>query len=118
MTIYSLDDLCSISYDDEQIDNVLKNLQYSLVIGMFNYMKINKTNEEIIKLVKQDNWFNKFEWTINQRDKFKLKLNKMFYNLYRFGPVKCENSSQEWLTKYGFLVKYPYKKKYKKHDNK
>ena len=117
MTIYSIEDLCNQPYDDEQIDNVIKSLQYSLIISMFKFMKIDMTNEEIIKFVKTDNWFDKYKWTQSQKTKFKDKMNKMFYNLYRFGPIKCENSSQEWLSKYGFLVKKTYyKNKHNKHN--
>ena len=103
--IYTIDDLINKDYDDEEIELVSKSLQYSLVIAMFNFVKINKSQKEIIELCKQDGWFDKYEWTENQMHIFKNKLEKMFYNLYRFGPIKCENSAQEWIMKYGFKLK-------------
>jgi len=113
MVIYSLNDLMNKIIDDEEIEIVLKSLQYSLILGMFNYMKIKLSQDEIIKLVKTDDWFNQYQWTQIQRDKFRLKLEKIFYNLYRFGPKKCENSANDWLFIYGFKVK-PSRKYYHK----
>ena len=114
MTIYSISDLINKNFDDEEIDLVSKSLQYSLVCGMFDFMKIKLSQKEIIDLCKKDEWYNKYEWTEYQRNTFKNKLNKIFYNLYRFGSVKCENSSQEWLMKYGFNIKKQNKKRLNK----
>lgn len=116
MVIYSINDLINKDFDDEEIDVISKSLQYSLIVGMFNYMKINMTNDNIIKLCKTDNWYTKYQWTELQRKKFNEKLIKIFYNLYRFGPVKCKNSADEWIMKFGFDLKQPKsnKKKYKR----
>lgn len=114
MIIYSIKDLQNKPFDDEEIDIVTKSLIYSLIIGMFSYMRIKKTEKEIISLCKKDNWFNEFTWTEQQRNIYKQKLNKIFYNLYRFGPIKCNNTSEEWLIKYGFIVKNMSNKKHKK----
>ena len=105
MVIYSIYDLVSKPFDDEEIENVNKYLIYSLVIGMFKQAKINLDDKEIISLIKKDNWFDKYNWTKKQRDSYKKKLDKVFYNLYRFGPIKCSNSSEEFLIKYGFMIK-------------
>lgn len=105
--IYSIDDLCSVSYDNEQIEDVSKNLLNSLIVGMFHYAKIdNLTDNEIIELIRKDNdWFNKYYWTTSQRVRFIKKLNQVFLNLYNFGPNKCQNSSIEWIMKYGLKNK-------------
>lgn len=105
MTIYSINDLINKNFDDEEIDIVSKSLLYSLIVDMFNFMKINIEQNKIIELTKTDNWYNKYTWTENQKNKYKDKLVKVFYNLYRFGPVKCENSAQEFIMKYGFQIK-------------
>ena len=39
--IYTIDDLCNINYDDTQIDDVSRNLQNSLIIGMFRHINNN-----------------------------------------------------------------------------
>jgi len=116
MIIYSISDLVSKPFDDEEIEKVNKYLIYSLVIGMFKHVKINLDDKEIISLIKKDNWFAKYNWTKKQRDSYKKILDKIFYNLYRFGPIKCSNSSEEFLIKYGFEIKLikPIKKNGKK----
>lgn len=114
MVIYSFNDLINKDFDDEEIDLVSKSLQYSLVCGMFSFMKIKMSENDIISLCKKDNWYDKYEWTNYQKEQFKNKLNKIFYNLYRFGPIKCENSSQEWIMKYGFKIKENNHKRYNK----
>ena len=113
--IYSIQDLMTKDFDDEEIDIVSKSLIYSLIIGMFRYIKNDMSDQEIIKLSKTNDWFDKYKWTIYQRNEFKKKLDKIFYNLYRFGPIKCSNSSNEFLIKYGFNIKpTQYKKSYNK----
>lgn len=107
MNIYTIQDLMTKDFDDEEIELVNKSLQHSLIIGMFKYMKYNLTQKEIIEVVKEDGWYNKWEWNENQRKQFVNKLTKIFYNLYRFGPIKCDNSAQEWVMKYGFKLKIP-----------
>ena len=77
---------------------------YSLVIGMFKQAKINLDDKETLSLIKKDNCFDKYNWTKKQRDSYKKTLDKIFYNLYRFGPNKCQNSSDSFLMKYGFLI--------------
>ena len=114
MNIYSIKDLINKRFDDEEIDLVSKSLQYSLIVGMFDFMKINLSQKEIIDLCKKDGWYDKWQWSEAQRNQYKEKLVKMFYNLYRFGPIKCENSAQEWIIKYGFQLKFKPKKKYDK----
>lgn len=113
--IYSIQDLMTKDFDDEEIDIVSKSLIYSLIIGMFQYIKNDMPDKEIIKLSKTDNWFEKYKWTQYQRNEFKKKLDKIFYNLYRFGPIKCSNSSNEFLIKYGLDIKPT---QYKKSKNK
>ena len=117
--IYSIKDLSTKQFDDEEIEKVSNDLIYSLIVGMFHCIKIkdpiNKTEEisdnKILDLCcNQDDWFNKYSWTQLQREKYKKKLDQIFYNLYRFGPIKCSNSSNEFLMKYGFKIK-PSRKK-------
>ena len=113
--IYSIQDLMTKDFDDEEIDIVSKSLIYSLIIGIFRYIKIDISDKEIIKLSKTDNWFEKYKWTQYQRNEFKKKLDKIFYNLYRFSPIKCSNSSNMFLMIYGLELKpTPYKKSYDK----
>lgn len=113
--IYNLQDLMTKVFDDEEIDIVSKSLIYSLIIDMFRYIKNDMPDQEIIKLIKTNDWFDKYKWTIYQRNEFKKKLDKIFYNLYRFGPIKCSNSSNMFLMKYGFNIKpTQYKKSYNK----
>lgn len=103
INIYSINDLMYKDFDDEEINQVTKSLIYSLIIGMFRFAKYeNMSNEEIINIIKKDNsWVNKFKWTRYKQKTFIYKLNKIFYNLYRFNKIKCENSSIEFIMKYG-----------------
>jgi hypothetical protein len=109
--IYSIEDLINDDFDDEEIDIVSKSLIYSLIIGMFRHVKNNTEDKEIIKLIKMENWPDNYKWTEFQRNEYKKKLDKIFYNLYRFGPIKSSNTSNEFLMKYGFIVKPSQKKK-------
>lgn len=103
--IYSINDLISKNFDDEEIDIVQNNLIYSLIVGMFDYANINMPKEKILTIIKSDeHWFDNYVWTNQQKNKYQKDLNKIFYNLYRFGPNKCQNSSDEFLMKYGFLI--------------
>lgn len=114
LQIYSINDLINKNFDDEEIDIVTKSLIYSLIIGMFRQIKNNMSDNEIIKLITKDNWFDNYTWTEHQCIDYKNKLNKIFYNLYRFGSNKCANSSNEFIMKYGLKIKSPIKKYYKK----
>lgn len=109
--IYSIEDLINDDFDDEEIDIVSKSLIYSLIIGMFRHVKNNTEDKEIIKLIKTENWPDNYKWTEFQRNEYKKKLDKIFYNLYRFGPIKSSNTSNEFLMKYGFIIKPSQKKK-------
>lgn len=109
--IYSVEDLINDDFDDEEIDIVSKSLIYSLIVGMFRHVKNNTEDKEIIKLIKTENWADNYKWTEFQRNEYKKKLDKIFYNLYRFGPIKSSNTSNEFLMKYGFIVKPSQKKK-------
>ena len=114
MQIYNISDLINKDFDDEEIDNVSKTLIFSLIIGIFRHIKSKLTDDEIIKLIKTDNWFDNYYWTEYQRNEYKKKLNKIFYNLYRFGPIKCNNSTNEFIMKYGLNMKPTQKRYYKK----
>lgn len=116
--IYSIDDLCNINYDDTQIDDVSRNLQNSLIIGMFRHINNNElSDKEICKLCRNDSeWFNQFTWTIKQRNSYIKKIEKILYNLYRFNKNKCENSAFDWVMTYGFKLKTIPKKTIKTNE--
>ena len=115
--IYSIEDLMIKDFDDEEIDIVSKSLIYSLVVGMFRYIKNDMSDKDIIKLIKSEDWYDKYSWTKYQCNEYEKKLNKVFYNLYRFGPIKCNNSAKEFMMKYGFQIKtIPNKKSYNKKN--
>lgn len=103
INIYSIDDLMYKDFDDEEINYVSKSLIYSLIIGMFRFAKYNDLSDyDIIQLIKKDNiWLDRFKWTRYKQRCFIKKLNEIFYNLYRFSKTKCENSSIEFILKYG-----------------
>lgn len=103
--IYSIEDLMIKDFDDEEIDIVSKSLIYSLVIGMFRYIKNDMSDKDIIKVIKSEDWYDKYSWTKYQYNEYEKKLNKVFYNLYRFGPIKSNNSAKEFMMKYGFQIK-------------
>ena len=105
MVVYSIDDLQNLDFDDEEINVVSKTLIYSLIIGMFRHIGINKSNNYIIKKSKySEGWYDKYTWTSDQFKSYEKKLEKVFYNLYRFSSKKCENSAYDFLMRYGFPV--------------
>jgi len=109
--IYSIDDLCQVSYDDIEIEDVSKNLQNSLIINMFRHIDNNLSDNEILKLCKENsNWYNQFSWTSKQRNIYIQKIKEVLYNLYRFNNRKCDNSAYNWILKYGFKLKTTSKK--------
>jgi hypothetical protein len=104
--IYSIDDLCQVSYDDIEIEDVSKNLQNSLIINMFRHIGNTLSDKEIIKFCKENkNWYNRFSWTSKQRNSYIQKVEDALYNLYRFNRKKCTNSAYNWILKYGFKLK-------------
>ena len=103
--VYPLEELISRDFDDEEIDVVSKNLQISLISAMFNKIGINHSVKEILKICKNSNWNNNYHWTRKQYHDFHTSLCKVLYNLYRFGNLKCERTSDDWLLFYGFTVK-------------
>lgn len=105
MIIYSVDDLQNLDFNDEEINIVSKTLIYSLIVGMFKHAGINKSNNYIIRKSKySDKWYDKYTWTSEQFKSYEKILERIFYNLYRFGPYKCENSAYDFLMRYGFNV--------------
>jgi len=115
--IYSIKDLMNKDFDDEEIDVVSKSLIYSLIVGMFRYIKNDMSDKDIINLTKSEGWYDKYSWTKYQYNEYIKKLDKIFYNLYRFGPIKSDNSSKEFMMKYGLQIKPLHKKKsYNKKD--
>lgn len=108
MKIYSLDYLSNEELTEDDLHNLFdkKSLIYSILVGMFNnYTNYNYTNDEIIKIVKSDNWYKKHYWTKNNKNNFYKKLIKVYKNVFVFSDYMSEIYTQNFLIKYSLNIK-------------
>lgn len=80
-------------------------LIYSLVIGMFTYLHIDKKYEDIINDARNDeSWFNKYKWTSKQKYDFRNTIVKVFKNIYQLSDIECEDKADWFLFMYGLSM--------------
>jgi hypothetical protein len=106
--IFELDYLINAELTEDDLYFLFdtKSLLYSLVIGMHRIIGNNKSNEDIIDRCKKDDfWFSRNKWNDIQKNKFTDDLEKMYHNLYQYGPVKSRQLAEWWVDQYGFSVK-------------
>ena len=107
--IYPIDYLCNNELTESDLNNLLDNnkkgLMYSLIIGMFRYIKNDKRNFQIIKIIKADNnWPYKYQWTKNQRDEYENLVIKIIKNIYQYKDSQAISIAQWFMMLYGFSV--------------
>jgi len=104
-TIIPIEDLMSSQYNDEEIDFVISHLCKSLVYAMLIDVGVDVTSEKhLMSIVKRRGWMDAYTWPESKYNSFHKKLEKVFYNIYRFGPVKSRNSADMWMMKYGAKI--------------
>ena len=115
--IFDLDYLQNEEFTEDDLYKLFEtpSLNRSLIIGMFRFINDERTDEEILDLVKtKENWMNEILWTFSVKQNFRNILVNIVKNLYQYSSKTSENWADEWLLRYGFGVKQKYPKKLKK----
>lgn len=108
MVIYSLDYLSNEDLTEDDLHNLFDNhsLIYSILVGMFqDYTNYNYNKDEIIKIIKNDNWFNTHFWKQKNKFDFYKKLILIYKNVYQFTEYMSEVYAQNFLIKYSLTIK-------------
>ncbi len=105
--IYPLSYLAEAVLTDEDINNLLDtpSLKYSVIIDMFKKCKINKTNKNIIKFIKTENWFEKYKMEKSVFDEFENTLTLIYQNIYSYQPEIARQYAQWFMAIYSFRSK-------------
>lgn len=108
MIVYDIDYLVSSELTDDDLYNLLDcgSLIYSLIIGMYRFASIDKSDSDIIAEVGIDNsWIEKNSWTKKQLLSYEKKLIKVYQNLYQYSYEKSSTLAQWWIIQYGLSVR-------------
>lgn len=109
ITIYPIDYLANEELSDNDLSNLLDNekrsLKYSLVIGMFKFIKSPKRNYQIVKSITSNkNWFKKTTWTIKQQNEYEKLVIKVYKNIYQYKELTAISLAQWFMTIYGLNI--------------
>lgn len=104
---YTLLELQTHSFDDKEINELLNNnnIVKHCILAMFRFVKSNYSDDKIFEFVKTDNWMNKKHWTWKEHDKFINALALVYKNIYQYGNQEATRMAQDFVYKYGFIVK-------------
>lgn len=106
--LYPLEYLMNEDLNDEDLSWLFdqKSLLYSIIIGMFRFIGIKKSNSEIIKLVRKDpKWMYKYFWNSNEQQEFEDKLIKIMKNIYYLSDFQAKQKAQWYIIIYGLSIK-------------
>lgn len=119
MKYYTLAELKTHSFDDKEINELLKNnnLVKHCILAMFRFVKSTYSDEQIFEFVKTDNWMMKKHWTWKEHDKFIQELSLVYKNIYQYGDAPAIRLAQDFVYKYGFHVKDTIKNENKHFKN-
>lgn len=109
VTIYPIDYLANEELSDNDLSNLLDNdkrgLRYSLVIGMFKFIKSPKRNYQIIKSITSNkNWFKKTTWTTVQQNEYEQLVIKVYKNIYQYKELTAISLAQWFMSIYGLNI--------------
>ena len=108
ITIYSLDYLINEELTDEDISNLLdrKSLTYSIIINMFRYIGLKKSNKDIIKLITtKDRWMDDYVWSKEEFNSFENLLIQALKNIYSYSDIIAKVKAQWYRILYAFRQK-------------
>ena len=109
---YLLENEISENDIDSLLDNKCKNLLYSIIIGMFRFIKSKKSNEEIISLIhNNETWMDDYQWSKDQYHQYENILTKIIKKIYSYGDIKALSIAQWYITLFGFKLKTQKKNK-------
>lgn len=103
--VYDMQYLMSGELTDEDVNYLTHNKSYvySLVVGMYRFVKSNKSTEYIINAIKTDNsWLKDHAWSSFYRNKFEKNTAKFYKNLYYYGKEQSKMLAQWFSIMYGF----------------
>ena len=106
--LYPLEYLMNEELNDEDLSWLFdqKSLLYSIIIGMFRFIGIKKSNSEIIKLVRKDpKWMYRYFWNTNEQQEFENKLIKKMKNIYYLSDFQAKQKAQWYIIIYGLSIK-------------
>ena len=106
--LYPLEYLMNEELNDEDLSWLFdqKSLLYSIIIGMFRFIGIKKSNSEIIKLVRKDSkWMYRYFWNTNEQQEFENKLIKIMKNIYYLSDFQAKQKAQWYIIIYGLSIK-------------
>lgn len=109
VTIYPIDYLVNEELSDNDLNNLLDNerrgLKYSLIIGMFKFIKSPKRNYQIIKSITSNkNWFRKTTWTKEQQHEYEKLVIKVYKNIYQYKELTAISLAQWFMTVFGLSI--------------
>lgn len=109
VTIYPIDYLVNEELSDNDLNNLLDNerrgLKYSLIIGMFKFIKSPKRNYQIIKSITSNkNWFRKTTWTKEQQHEYEELVIKVYKNIYQYKELTAISLAQWFMTVFGLSI--------------
>lgn len=101
--IYDIEYLMNKELSDDDLHNLFdtKSLIYSLVIGEFREIKSNLKNEDIVNIIKKDNWQYNYFWSERQLNRYEQKLFKVFKNIYVYDDSYALKRAQNFIILYG-----------------
>ena len=110
ITIYSLDYLANEELSDNDLSNLFDNgnkgLLYSIILNMFKFVGIKKSNKDIIKIITtKKKWMNDYIWNTNELKKFEELLTKVLKNIYYWDDNISKQNAQWYIIIYGFRIK-------------
>lgn len=107
ITIYPIEYLANNELTDNDLSNLLdKNgLKYSLIIGMFKFIKSPKRNYQIIKSITSNkNWYKKTTWSTKQQYEYEQLVIKVYKNIYQYKELAAISLAQWFMSIYGLTT--------------
>ena len=107
ITIYPIEYLANNELTDNDLSNLLdKNgLKYSLIIGMFKFIKSPKRNYQIIKSITSNkNWYKKTTWSPKQQYEYEQLVIKVYKNIYQYKELAAISLAQWFMSIYGLTT--------------
>lgn len=109
ITIYPIEYLINEELSDNDLNNLLDNkkraLRYSLIIGMFKFIKSPKRNYQIIKsMTSNKNWFKNTTWTTEQQNEYEQLVIKVYKNVYQYKDQTAISLAQWFMSIYGLDI--------------
>lgn len=90
---------------NDLLDNGKRGLKYSLIIGMFKFIKSHKRNCQIIKEVLANrNWQKKTLWSHKQQKEYEQLVTKVYKNIYQYKGFTAISLAQWFMSIYGLNV--------------